>query len=692
MTYELNLSDYLRVMRKRKWIILLCFSIVFIGGIIYVKLSPRVYYQASCNIKVITQRTIGELFTSIFNTAAKSLVSEAMTITSQSVVEEAATELQLITPQCSRSEIDNIVSNLKNHIETEVIQGTNQIKITVTHPKRSLVAPLANKLADAYINQDLRQKSKESHQLRIHLGEQLAEVEKKLTASEDALQNLKNKEDVIGRAIPLQNKLDELEQRLLTYSQQYTEAGKPYAITNLKNEIEEIKEKLKALPKEIELSRLNREVAINGKLYTTLKENMQLARMKEAEQVSDATLIDMAIEPTIPIVPYKTNIYITALLLGLVIALSVGFIAEHLDTSIATIEGVENLAKLLVLGIIPYFKPKNYGLTKKWQQWLIKLCGLKDSSLKASQWLLFYYPPTSPVVESYAILRNQILYNFVKEKEISRIPADVHLVSPSSSPSLIGLPPRDLPRDGSPAPVPSLAGLPRDGSPVGAKLESSDASNSREQSLGSARDKWNGEPAEPLVPPTERDKKIVKQKLKGNVTISLTSAIRHEGKSLTSTNLAISMAQSGYSTLLIDMDFRKPTLHKLFDTLNENGVNEIINGKATLQTCLRTGVGLGGHLEHWRKMPYLDNLSMIPAGKHEQYPAELIRSPKLKEILEEAKRKYEIVIVDCPPILGMADMLILGTYIDIVILLYRSGWASRRVFMRGQTAIGKRRC
>ncbi|MFH1230201.1 MAG: polysaccharide biosynthesis tyrosine autokinase [Planctomycetota bacterium] len=663
MTYEINLQDYLRIMRKRKWIILLCFSVIFIGGIMWVRLLPQTY-EASCIIKVTTQRTIGELFTSIFNEATKSLVSEAMTISSQSCVEEAATELQLITPQHSRTDIDNIVSNLKNYIQTEVIKGTNQIKITVTHPDRFLVAPLANKLAEAYINQDLVQKSKESHQLRIHLGEQLAEVDKKLTESENALKEFKNKEDVIGSAIPLQNKLAELEQTLLTYSQQYTEAGKPYAITNLKNEIEEIKEKLKKLPeKEIELSRINRELVINSKLYTTLKENMQVAKMKEAEKASDATLIDMAVESTSPIAPYKTNIYITSFILGLIIALSVGFIAEHLDTSIATIEDIENITKLLVLGIIPYFKPKNQSLTN-WH-WLTRSLRLKHNPVKASQWLLFYYPPTSPVVESYGILRNQILSNFVKEKETSRLGIGARMGGP-----VVSTPPSTT----SPSPIP---------------IQKPDVSTFRSLSALFTNQRPFRPPSPPsqLVPPTatrDKDKKIVEKKLKTNITISITSAMRNEGKSLTSTNLAISMAQLGYSTLLIDVDLRKPSLHKLFDTLNENGVGEFINGKATFQACVRTGVGLGGHLEHWRKIPYLDNLSMIPAGKHERYPSELIRSPKIKEILEEAKRKYEIIIVDCPPILGMGDMLVMGTYVDILLLLYRSGCASRKVFIRGK--------
>jgi capsular exopolysaccharide synthesis family protein len=582
-----------------------------------------------------------------------------MTITSQSCVEEAATELGLITPQHTRAEIDNIVSNLKNYIQTEVIKGTNQIKITATHPEKSLVAPLANKLAEAYINEDLKQKSKEARQSRVYLEEQLAETEKRLKESEDALRDFRNKEQVLGIAIPLQNKLIELEQTKLTYSHQYTNPD----VTNLNNEIEEIKERLKQFPeKEIELSRLNREVVINGKIYTTLKENMQVARLKEAEKASDATIIDMAIEPTSPIVPYQTNIYITSLLLGLVIALSVGFITEHLDTSIATIEDVENLTKLLVLGIIPYFKPRSQGLTK-WQ-WLTTLFGLKNTSVKASQWLLFYYPPTSPVVESYAILRNQILSNFVKEKEISRVGASVRVGAPVVSSSSLP-PPISVPRP-----------------------EPSNVSSFRALSTLFTHQR----PFRPLSPPpqlvphptAEKNKKTIEKKLKCNIILSITSSMRNEGKSLTSTNLAISMAQLGYSTILIDVDFRKPSLNKLFDTLNENGVTEILNGKASFQSCVRTGVGLGGHLEHWRKIPYLDNLSLIPAGKHERYPSELIRSPKLKEILEEAKKKYEMVIVDCPPILGMADMLVVGTYVDVVLLLYRSGWASRRVFIRGK--------
>lgn len=145
--------------------------------------------------------------------------------------------------------------------------------------------------------------------------------------------------------------------------------------------------------------------------------------------------------------------------------------------------------------------------------------------------------------------------------------------------------------------------------------------------------------------------------------IQVTSPQAGDGKSTLAANLAVSIAQSGRRVLLLDADFRRPTIHKLFGLPNQDGVSSILAGVAELDEAIQTSD--------------TENLDVLPCGPLPANPAELALSGQLRDLLELLKSKYDFVIVDTPPILAVTDPLALAVRADGVLMTMRMGKTTR---------------
>lgn len=148
--------------------------------------------------------------------------------------------------------------------------------------------------------------------------------------------------------------------------------------------------------------------------------------------------------------------------------------------------------------------------------------------------------------------------------------------------------------------------------------------------------------------------------------LMVTSAVTGDGKSLTATNLGISMAQElDRSVLLVDADLRRPSLHHLLGFSQEVGLAE----------CLVNGVDLGDAVVRTD----IDKLSVLTAGKETAKPQELFDTQKLQRMLEEIRHRYRdsYVIIDTPPLLPFAEPRALAHLVDGIILVIREGVTSR---------------
>ncbi|MDQ7083744.1 MAG: polysaccharide biosynthesis tyrosine autokinase [Sulfurovum sp.] len=153
------------------------------------------------------------------------------------------------------------------------------------------------------------------------------------------------------------------------------------------------------------------------------------------------------------------------------------------------------------------------------------------------------------------------------------------------------------------------------------------------------------------------------RKKKGTQIILLTSTIGQEGKTTLAVNLAAIMSLSQNRTIILNLDFRKPTLHSKFNLKNTVGLSEIINNRVTLQEVIQP-----------TRYPYLD---IISSGAIPPNPSELIHNKRMYTILEEIKKGYDMIILDTPPIGLVTDVKELMHYVDMNIYILRADYSQK---------------
>lgn len=139
--------------------------------------------------------------------------------------------------------------------------------------------------------------------------------------------------------------------------------------------------------------------------------------------------------------------------------------------------------------------------------------------------------------------------------------------------------------------------------------------------------------------------------------LMFTSPNQGDGKSTVAANLAVSIAQTGRKVLLVDCDLRRPNVHKLMGLNNETGLSDVINGE----------------VEPWDAIQQTEtaNLWGLPAGPLPSNPAELLQSTTFEQFIKLAREKYDYVILDCPPVLAVADPCIVAPRADGITLVLR---------------------
>lgn len=148
-----------------------------------------------------------------------------------------------------------------------------------------------------------------------------------------------------------------------------------------------------------------------------------------------------------------------------------------------------------------------------------------------------------------------------------------------------------------------------------------------------------------------------------------TSPLGSDGKSTISYNLSVAFAQHGQRVLIIDADMRKPSMHTFFRCRKAPGLSEVLTGSVPFKDAL---------------VPHtsLSTLTFLPAGTTPPNPADLLGSKRFDALLEEAKKQFDLVIVDSPPVLMVTDPVILSTKVDGTIVVVRSQRTTRPVLKR----------
>lgn len=153
-------------------------------------------------------------------------------------------------------------------------------------------------------------------------------------------------------------------------------------------------------------------------------------------------------------------------------------------------------------------------------------------------------------------------------------------------------------------------------------------------------------------------------------TILITSSVPAEGKSTVCSNLAVSIVQTGKDVILVDCDLRKPTVHKAFGLNNAVGLTSVLTGQVAVEDALQK--------------THCEGLSVLTAGPLPPNPTELLQSNVMQEVLKKLKLMGDQVLLDAPPVLPVADSMILSTYVDGVVLVIASRQVPREIALRAK--------
>ena len=159
-------------------------------------------------------------------------------------------------------------------------------------------------------------------------------------------------------------------------------------------------------------------------------------------------------------------------------------------------------------------------------------------------------------------------------------------------------------------------------------------------------------------------------------TVVVTSCVPSEGKTTTSINLAVTLAQTGARVLVIDGDMRRPSVHSAFSADNKRGLSNLLSNDMSEAEMLL-------HIQHEKE----SGLYLLTSGPVPPNPAELVGSDQMRKIILELGRTFDHIVIDSPPVASFTDGILLAAISDGVILVIHANECSRKVVQRSKQAL-----
>jgi polysaccharide biosynthesis transport protein len=164
---------------------------------------------------------------------------------------------------------------------------------------------------------------------------------------------------------------------------------------------------------------------------------------------------------------------------------------------------------------------------------------------------------------------------------------------------------------------------------------------------------------------------VTKKKPGESLTILITSSGPGEGKSTIHSNLATTLAQMDAKVILVDLDLRRPMIHKLVNLDKEHGISDFLVDKTS-------------NLESFVKRSHIPHLDVITSGFVPPNPSELLASRRMDEALDILKTKYDYILLDSPPVIAVTDTMVMARKSDMLTLVVRVGQADKNVIKRAK--------
>ncbi len=637
--------DYWQVLKNRYGVILLTFLLVFMTAAVITSVMPEKYESTSVvqvhpsTIAIAPFRNAGGVNPGAQMTA-QYMQNEFETIVAPETLRRAAKKAQL--PTLWGMEMEDVISNLKGIVETTPRRGTDFIEINVRHAKASDAKAIAGAVAEAYIE---RRKSTEEERAQKALDA----LDNELIAQSDLVQDHRKELTVLIQqyGIPYfdgghSNPLGMSEQQMFQNARQ--------KLANFETQADQIEIQIK------KLFDLTNEELISYAAGLDLPQNQvtDYANQNRAALDRQLDLSAQGLGARHPDMVAMDQRAVSAMKKAHEEVVSLRAV---LQTKLELVQ--RQVLKMREMvddrkedAITLSLKQSNYTQAK--EQYEQARAMLREMKIKQQEARVLLKMPRDPITfhERAKKANRPVFPNFTMNLLLG---AGVGLVFgigiafllehlDTSVKSL-----EDVERY---LQVPVLAVIPKD---VGVLHKQSGIS------------------------PDAEAYRILRTNIEFNRknpddnSITVVSGGAGEGKSTTLVNLAYVCAQGGYTTLMIDADLRRPRLHTFFDINNSVGLTNYLTTDLALEdVILQTPV---------------DNLYFMPSGILPADAAGILNSRRMSELLQDVKQRFDLVLVDSPPILGVSDAAVLASEVDLTMVVVQHRKLPRNMLMRVKQAV-----
>lgn len=687
-----TLKDYLLIFQRRKWIILLSFLVVT-GFSIFFSFITTPVYQSKTTLMIEEPGGMKEQIFEVPSLIQKETrIKNQVEIIKSRTLGERVIQAVAISPHeklwvskkngKANSNLFESVERLHRNMEVVPIRETDIIEIRVTASHPDLCAFLANTIAEEYYKESLRMSRGEITEVRQFLEGQLQNIQQELQANEEALKDFKEKEKIAALPEETEERVKQLVEFETIYNEALTE------LTSYQKRLEFMKSQLSERK-----SHLVEDISqISSPLIQQLRAQMANLEGLRAEYIAQGVAEN---HPKMEEIVKRIGDIKKKL-----IAETSKLVSTELVPSDPLTYSKDLVDKILSIEIeMQSLWAKTSALGKIVDKYSGELNSLPEKSLQLAR-----LERTTKVGENIFLMLKE-KYEEAKIKEAGQI-GNVRIIDGALPPEFPIKPKKKMNvalggllgiilgigtallwerLDTSIRTIEEIEAL---GLPV---LGSIPIIKSQEEKVEGRKLVVKGELAEirkiasnlithfePKSPISEAYRTIrtniqfskLDTPLK---TILVTSSGPHEGKSTTVANLAISMAQMGTKTLILDSDLRRPVLHSIFGLEKEVGLTHYLVGKVGLKDVI--------------KPTPIENLSLITCGVLPPNPSELLGSFKMKEFVQALKEDYEVILFDSPPVIAVTDACVLSTFLDGVLLVVASGQISGEAVQRASSLL-----
>ena len=666
---ERTFGDYWRILLKRKWIVIVTAIVVFILALLLtLRMTP--IYEAVTKI-MVSPPTASPLDSK--NTAGSPVYyqdlqqyinTESMILQSESTAELVIRRLNLDTrsefagkvqtqksggvtvseaPAQENAQHNQLIHRLQASLQIASEPDTSIVEIRYFDPNPSLAAEIANSIAATFIEENMRARYASTTQSANWLSTQLADLEIKMESAQAKLLKYQEEHNIVGpddKQNLTTEKLDAISKELTSAQADRIQKESLYEMATTSSP-----ETLSSVLQDPVLSALRQQQMQVQAQYATLSTQFGLGYPKVLELKNQLDQVDQSYKVQVQnTVARIKNDYDTAatrermLQAALNEQTAIEQQLNHNAIEFRVLKQEADSTRQLYDGLLQQLKEATLA------------AGLNSSNIRVVDQARMPQRPVAPNIPRY--LEFALLIGLLGGTALvfGLEAIDTTVRTPEQAESVSGLPTLAV------IPLEQPSDYPVTGISRTHLLNKVPIKNRQIMPLVSHQ-KPRSEIAEAYR--ALRTSVLLSTASHPPRSILVTSPIPQDGKTTTSINLAIVLAQQGKRVLLIDADMRRPGIHVAFDLKDKLGLSNVLTGSSKISDVLHPTVQ--------------PNLFVIPAGPVPPQPSELLSSSAMQDLLLKWRDEFDHVIIDTPPVISVTDAVLLSTQMDTVLIVIRSG-------------------